>query len=256
MTQLALGVAVVIQKIDNPKECIFCGKEHQDEAAEGPHPYLNSKSTANLKKNGQQYILANRSATYHDLTKPPLVNWQKDILATGGFKAAAHHCIATKVLHNHKISGELKKIGYDPDRGSNCILLPFSNKQFSRVRAMNLAKALQKHSGGHTNEYYKAVELHLKNVAQKIEQKFCPNKKADKESVLKWMAAEESKLFRALVNIPKKAYQLHNNAFLDPGAEWGTLNDEHKFTTDGYLLEKEDYAVESQAERLNEDDPD
>lgn len=256
MTQIALGVSIDIPSTDNPEECVFCGQKHQDEKPADPVDFLSSKSTKNLKSNGQAYILGNHSTYYHDSSKPPLVDWQKDILSTGGFKAAAHHCMATKVMHKHKISGELKQAGYDPDRGSNCILLPYSNKQFSRARAMSLAKPLQKHSGGHTNEYYKQVDKHLKKISQNIEKRFCPNKKVDNETILRWMRIEESRIFNALIRIPKKAYQLHNDAFLDPRAKWGTHNDEQKYTTDGYLLEKEDYQVESQAEHINEHDPD
>lgn len=255
MAQIGENVAVSIEPTENPQKCIFCQKDHQDEKEEAPHPYQNEKNTKNLKKNGQQYIKEMHSIHYPDVDKPPLVNWSKDIRESGGYKAAAHHCIATKVLHNHTFSGELKKIGYDPDRGSNCILLPYSKRQFSRARALN--KPLQKHRGGHTGAYYEIVDEHLANLARKVEQKFCKdNKKADKETILRWMGIEERHIFNGVRSVIQEAYRLYNTSYLNPRQNWGSYDWEKGITENAYLDDKEDFTEESNAELENQDDPD
>jgi len=261
MTQVGEGIAVtLIAKVDDPEECIFCHKKHQDAKPEPPHNYAGDKNTKKLKEGGQKYAkTVEGDGLYPDPDRPPLTNWEKIIHKTGGYKAAAHHCLAVKILNKHEISGELKKAGYDCDRGSNCIMLPYSKQQFSRARAYNKigqGQALQKHRGGHTNAYYDTVKKHMKDLAQQVARKFCPTHKVDAEWLLGLMKVEERRIFNGIVSIASSAYKLYNDSFMAPRADWGTYDWEKGKEPTEYLKLEENLAEEVAAESESAEDPD
>jgi len=82
---------------------------------------------------------------------------------------------------------------------------------------------LQKHSGGHLDSYFDKVGLHVEEVGESIAVEFCASqKKADKESVLRYMEVQEKAVFNGIENLVNNAYKLLGDAFLDPNADWGS----------------------------------
>jgi hypothetical protein len=223
MTQIGESVSVIPP--GGKEKCVFCKKDHQhsEKAAKADFPRDMSK----LKKEGRVYSISNYSSHYPGVNMPPLVEWaKKDVTKTGGYKAAAHHCIALKSVSQHEISGELKEAGYDPNRGSNCSWLPYSKPQFSRARAYN--KALQKHRGGHTNSYFEKVVEHLDKVSKLTADEFCnEDETTSKEDLLYFMELQEKAIWRGLSNSFMNAYHLYNVSYLDPKAAWGSFEYEN-----------------------------
>lgn len=236
MTQLGESVAVAIDTPDNPEKCVFCGKDHQDEKAAPKHKF--PREMSKLKRQGRSETLAlGRGGRYPADDMPPLVEWSSDITATGGYKAAAHHCIALKSASDHEISGELKQAQYDPNEGSNCIWLPNSQIQFTRARAYG--KALQKHRGGHTDQYFTTVTEHISRAAKKVATKMCTeNKKASQEQLLRFIKQEEKSVWLGVASAGDVAFQLYNHSFLNPRAPWGTFPEEAGKTKAELLKEK------------------
>lgn len=217
MTQIGETVAIIPS--GGTEKCVFCQKNHQQEKAAGAHKF--ERDMDMLKKQGRTYSIANYADRYPGAHLPPLVEWQSDITHTGGYKAAAHHCIALKTASAHEISGELNEAGYNPNRGSNCSWLPYSKIQFSRARAYN--KPLQKHRGGHTDAYFDKVLEHLDKVGKMIKNDFCDkDKTADKAILLEYMEIQEKAIWQGLAKHKMKAYHLYNTSYLDPDATWGT----------------------------------
>lgn len=217
MTQIGETVAII--PTGGTEKCVFCQKNHQQEKAAVKHKF--AREMEMLKKEGRAYSITHYSSHYPGVNMPPLVMWQSDITLTGGYKAAAHHCIALKTASDHEISGELNEAGYNPNRGSNCSWLPYSKIQFSRARAYQ--KPLQKHRGGHTDTYFDKVLEHLDRVGKLIEKDFCNNKKtADKAMLLYYMELQEKAIWQGLAKHKMKAYHLYNTSYLDPNADWGT----------------------------------
>jgi hypothetical protein len=183
-----------------------------------------------LKKEGREYTISHgdRANYYPAKTLPPLVDWQKDITKTGGYKAAAHHCIALKCISNHSISGELKDAGYDPNNGRNCSWLPYSKLQFSRARAY--AMPLQKHRGGHTAAYFGKVSKHIDEISNLIEDKFCLEEQTpDKKTLLQYIGRKEDKIWKGIADPDQNAYHLYNTSYLDPTKPWGYPFPGHNF---------------------------
>lgn len=188
-----------------------------------------------LKREGRSdTISAGRSGRYPSENLPPLVEWGSDIAETGGYKAAAHHCIALKSVSEHEISGELHQAKYDPNDGSNCIWLPYSQLQFVRARAYS--KPLQKHRGGHTDQYFTTVTEHINRVAKKVATKLCTqNKKATEDQLLRYMKQEEKSLWLGVASATDVAFHLYNHSFLNPAAPWGTYPEEVGVSRQDYL---------------------
>ena len=252
MTQISLGVSVSLPS-DAKEKCVFCDKDHQDEKASSSK--FGKKNTKNLKKKGQGESKENsvRLGFYLDIEEPPLVDWGKKITPKG-YKAAAHHCLAYKCVVEHKIQGELKDAGYDPDGGHNCILLPYSNEQFSRARA--LGKPMQKHSGGHTNNYFSSVDKHLDKIANLVNKKFCSNnQKATKEKLCRYAEIQENVIWYSVARPKRSAYQLYNASYRDPEANWGVFDKEKNHTIEEYLKIPVPVQSDNNAESINEDDP-
>lgn len=252
MTQVGEKVAVIPP--EGKEKCCFCGEDHQKETPEPKASF--PRDMSKLKSEGRQYSIANYSVFYPGEDKPPLVAWQSDINKTGGYKAAAHHCIALKSIDQHEISGELKSAGYNPNRGSNCAWLPYSSLQFSRARAYGRSKALQKHSGGHTNAYFTKINGHIERVAELVEDLHCDqDEQVSKELLLEYMLEQERTIWRKLANPNDTDYHLYNHSYLDPAAPWGTfpseINKEAKeLINDGSIL-----ADDLSDEKINADDP-
>ena len=216
MTQIGESVAIIPP--GGTEKCVFCHKDHQKKKAASKHNF--ARDMGMLKKEGRAYSIQNYSSYYPGANIPPLTEWQSDISLTGGYKAAAHHCIALKTVSDHESSGELKEAEYNPNRGSNCSFLPYSKIQFSRARAYN--KPLQKHRGGHTDAYFDKVREHLDRVGKLIKADFCDNEQtADKATLLYYMQLQESAIWRGLAKHKMKAYHLYNTSYLDPDAPWG-----------------------------------
>lgn len=216
MTQIGESIAIIPP--GGKEKCCFCGKDHQEKKAAPKAEFARNMSM--LKSQGREYSIANYSGAYPGIDKAPLVEWETDINKTGGYKAAAHHCIALKSASKHVISGELKAAGYDPNRGSNCSWLPFSSLQFSRARAYG--KALQKHSGGHTAAYFTKVDLHIDRAAKLIKNNFCDeDQQGSKAELLEYMLIQERALWSGLSKHQLKSYHLYNHSYLDPTADWG-----------------------------------
>lgn len=251
MTQLGEGISVVIDKPGNEK-CVFCKKDHQDTKKAGPAKF--ERDMTKLKNEGRAYTIENYSSRYPAIDIPPLVKWEKDITKTGGYKAAAHHCIALKCASKHELSGEFKAAGYDPNRGSNCSWLPYSQVQFSRARAY--LKPLQKHRGGHTDAYFEKVDEHLDKITKLIKKKFCTdNKKAGKETMLNYLLLQEKDIWQGLADPGMNAYHLYNKSYLDPKAGWGTF-DYEKGKTEGEVKGTPSPADDdNKAEKESKNDP-
>jgi hypothetical protein len=256
MSQIGEGVSAILP--DGKEKCVFCDKEHQQDKAANSHTF--QRNMDKLKKEGRSYtITSGRVSRYPSEDLPPLVEWEKNITKTGGYKAAAHHCIALKSVSKHEMSGELKEGGYDPNGGNNCSWLPYSKVQFTRARAYN--KPLQKHRGGHTEVYFDKVTEHLDKVALNVEDNFCSdNKKADKEILLRLMAVQENALWNGLANPRMQAYHLYNTSYLAPEKEWGTFDTEKK--ANGDLIDKDEIIGapssiidDDLAEKESENDP-
>lgn len=218
MTQLGEGVGPGVLTGDGDEKCVFCGEDHQDERAAPKHEF--ARDMNKLKSEGRSHTKATERVTkYPDAERPPLVPWGSDITSTGGYKAAAHHCIALKTASEHALSGEMHAAGYDPNRGSNCIWLPYSRQQFARARAYN--KALQKHRGGHTNEYFLKVKAHLDQVAKLVEEEACPDEQVSEKDFLEFLTAQESAIWNGVANSLTTGYHLYNESYLNPRAPWG-----------------------------------
>lgn len=249
MTQI--GEAVAIIPPGGKEKCVFCQKDHQEKKAAAKSTF--DRDMTKLKKEGRAYSIENYSSYYPGANLPPLVEWEADILKTGGYKAAAHHCIALKTVSNHKISGELKEAGYNPNRGSNCSWLPYSQIQFSRARAYK--KPMQKHRGGHTDAYFDKVLEHVDNVSKLIKNDFCDNEKtADKETLLRYMGLEEESIWRGLAKHKMRAYHLYNTSYLNPDAKWGE-HDYEKGKTEHDVIGMPSTADDAKAENESSDDP-
>jgi len=256
MTQIGESVALIVDTGGDKETCIFCESDHQEDEAAPAHKF--ERSMYKLKREGRvETIALGRSPKYPDEAKPPLVEWSKDISTTGGYKAAAHHCVALKTASEHRISGELKEAEYDPNDGSNCIWLPYSKLQFIRARAYS--KPLQKHRGGHTDQYFTTVKKHIDKVADNISGKFCSeNNKASKEILLRYIKAEEKHIWMGVASAFIPAYQLYNASFLDPQAPWGTHDEEIGKTKADYLglpVAPAQMADDEAAEAESADDP-
>ena len=219
MTQVGESIASIPP--GGKEKCAFCQKNHQENKPAGRFNF--PRNMATLKKEGRAWSIQHYSRYYPGVNAPPLVEWQSDISKTGGYKAAAHHCIALKTASQHEISGELNDAGYDPNRGSNCSWLPYSKIQFSRARAYN--KALQKHRGGHTDAYFGKVLDHLDKVAKLVKADFCDKDNlTDKKTLLYFMELQERSIWQGLAKANMKAYHLYNNSYLDPDADWETFD--------------------------------
>jgi hypothetical protein len=256
VTQIGESVSVIIDIGADKEECIFCQKAHQDEKAASAHEF--PRDMSKLKKEGRVETIASfRSARYPSESIPPLVEWSKDIGSTGGYKAAAHHCIALKTASQHRISGELHEAGYDPNDGSNCIWLPYSRLQFVRARAYS--KALQKHRGGHTDQYFKTVEKHIDRVPDNVAKKFCvEDKKTSKQKLLRYIKAQEKSVWMGVASASDVAYHLYNASFLDPKDPWGTYEEEKGKTKADFIGEPvgaAQQAVDDAAESDSAEDP-
>ncbi|UCC71418.1 MAG: AHH domain-containing protein [Gemmatimonadota bacterium] len=248
MTQIGESVAIIPP--GGKQKCVFCEEGHQQEKAAGPHTF--NRDMSKLKKEGRAYTVSSEYiARYPSATMPPLVEWQRDI--TGGYKAAAHHCVALKTVSQHALSGELNEAGYDPNDGSNCIWLPYSRAQFIRARACG--KALQKHRGGHTNEYFQTVARHLDDLQSNVEDKFCPEKQPDKETVLRWIKIEESDIWNGIANVVHEGYHLYNQSYLNPNAPWGYYEEERNETAPEVLNQTIDPIDDKAAEEESAEDP-
>jgi hypothetical protein len=106
--------------------------------------------------------------------------------------------------------------------------------QFIRARAHS--KPLQKHRGGHTNQYFKTVEKHIDRVSDNIAKKFCTEKeKAPKERVLRFIKNEEKQIWMAVAAAFDVAYHLYNTSFLDPSLPWGSYDEEAGKRQSDYL---------------------
>jgi hypothetical protein len=256
LSQIGESVSIDIDTSKPKIECVFCGKKHQDEAA--AEPYKFKKSMKTLKENGRKIsqTIFSRLIAYPQQNIPPLVEWSSNsnLTSIGGYKAAAHHCIAFSKIDNHKISGELHKAGYDPNGGYNCIWLPYSRKQFIRARAYG--KGLQKHRGGHTKQYFITVEKHIDRISDNVKKKFCfSDKKVSKALLIKYISLQEQSLWRGVASAKIPAYQLYNNSFLDPNVDWGTYNEEKDITKDEYLGIEIPFSDDDAAEQESKEDP-
>ena len=108
MTQIGESVSLIVDTGGDKETCIFCESDHQDEAPAPAHNF--GRDMSKLKREGRRETISlGRSPHYPDEEKPPLVEWPKDITRIGGYKAAAHHCVALKTASAHRISGELKE---------------------------------------------------------------------------------------------------------------------------------------------------
>jgi len=249
MTQIGESVSVIPPS--GKQKCVFCNEDHQKEKAAAKASF--PRDMTKLKNEGRQYSRENYSSYYPDENKPPLVKWQKIITITGGYKAAAHHCIALKSVGNHEISGELKEADYNPNRGSNCCWLPYSSPQFSRARAYN--KALQKHRGGHTNAYFTKVDKHIQKVSDLIEDNFCfEDKVVSKEILLEYMKIQEKMIWQGLASHVMEDYHLYNKSYLNPDAQWGAYDYEKGKTKNDVTKENTPLADDIQAESESEND--
>lgn len=245
MTQIGESIAVIPP--GGKEKCAFCGRDHQKEKAAEEHNFPRDMKT--LKKEGRIYSIDKYSSYYPGTGLPPLVEWEREITKTGGYKAAAHHCIALKTVSAHEISGELNDAGYDPNRGSNCSWLPYSTVQFSRARAYD--RPLQKHRGGHAKTYFDKVLEHLDKVSKLVKAEFCYEEKtADKATLLYYMELQERRIWRGLANARMKAYHLYNNSYLDPDVPWGYYEQEKGKTKEdliGMPSPPDDEAAESES---------
>lgn len=216
---------------EGKQKCVFCDQDHQDEPKAPAHSF--ARDMPKLKSEGrQETIKLGRSGRYPADNWPPLVEWEREI--TNGYKAAAHHCIALCSVNAHRISGELHQAGYDPNNGSNCIWLPYSDLQFVRARAYS--KPLQKHRGGHTDAYFSMVDRRLDYISSKIAAKFCnDNTKIDKELLLKYVKIEENVIWLGIASAKNPVYYLYNKSFLSPSSDWGTYEKELNITKPQFL---------------------
>lgn len=261
MPQFGEGIAVAIINVKNEdkQECVFCEKKHQDEEAAKKHTFERNMST--LKSEGRRVTrTSSRIMRYPDADKPPLVDWKSDPkLKLGGYKAAAHHCIALETVSKHPMSGELHAAGYDPNGGNNCIWLPYNREQFIRSRAYGRFRALQKHRGGHTNSYFQQVENHLERVAESVEKKCCKrNEKVSRKRLLRYMSFAENKLWEIIARATDSPYHLYSESFLDPNVPWGAYEEEQGINKNDYLgvdLSDGLLADDDAAESENEEDP-
>lgn len=204
-------------------QCIFCHADHQDEEAAPPHTF-NRQGMDKLKREGRAECKANRSNFYPGESMAPLEPWVAGKTAIG-YKAAAHHCLALSTVSEHRISGELHAAGYDPNRGTNCIWLPYSATQFSKARAYD--KPLQKHRGRHTSSYFNAVKKHIDHVADRVGVIFCTRKmKIPKERLLRYMLHQEHVVWHKIASAKDTDYHLYATSFQDPHAPWGTYEKE------------------------------
>ncbi len=228
MTQLGEGVAIGLAPAGD-KPCVFCQESHQDKKKAPAHNF--PRAMSKLKSEGRQVTLAtDRKAFYPGIAMSPLVEWSSNIQLTGGYKAAAHHCIALKTASDHRLSGEIHEAGYDPNRGGNCIWLPYSLPQFIRARAYG--RGMQKHRGGHTDQYFETVAKHLDLLAQQVENKFCAqDKKCSKEEFLALITQRETDIWVGVAMVPSNSYKLYNQSYLDFRAPWGSFDDENGHST-------------------------
>lgn len=253
MTQIGEAVAIALPG-DDKQKCVFCQKDHQEEEPAGPHEFPRNMGT--LKKDGRKATRENgtRSPRYPGTDLPPLVEWQADISKTGGYKAAAHHCIALKCASKHKLSGEFNEAGYDPNNGNNCCWLPYSKLQFSRARAYEAP--LQKHRGGHTNAYFEKVDDHLDKVRISISKYFCNiDKQASKKHLLKFLEVQENSIWGGITSSVMTAYHLYNDSYLDPLAPWGSFDAEKNKSKADVIGAPTPAADDSDAESESAEDP-
>jgi hypothetical protein len=254
MSQIGEPVAIAIIPAGSKKKCIFCEKDHQDEKPAPKHTF--PRDMAKLKREGRSETIAlGRSGRYPAEAKPPLKEWERDIETTGGYKAAAHHCIALKTASDHKISGELKTAKYDPNDGSNCSWLPYSQLQFVRARAYN--KPLQKHRGGHTEAYFNNVKIHIDHVAKQIAKKFCTeDQKISHEKLRQYMKQQEDAIWMGIASANSPKYHLYNSSYLNPNAKWGSYPEEVGKTREEFLGQTLSSAQEAEdaAEGAESDD--
>ena len=232
-------------------KCAFCQKDHQKKKAAAKHTF--PRDMSKLKSEGRTHSIANYSGRYPGAKVPPLTEWSKEITKTGGYKAAAHHCVALKEASAHRMSGELKAADYDPNEGSNCMWLPYSRAQFIRGRAY--MKPLQKHRGGHTDMYFQTVAAQIESVAEHIEKEFCPEKAPDKKTVVRLMKQRENMIWLGISNTSKKAYHLYNSSFLDPKKKWGSYDEEVGVSREDFLDNDTGAADDASAESDSADDP-
>lgn len=241
---------------EGDKLCIFCEEKHQDEERDAvAHEF--KKEMSGFKVRGRAYTReSNRRHLYPELDLPPLVEWAgKDIIEIGGYKAAAHHCIAFKTLNAHKLVNEIYASGYDPNRGENCIWLPYSRPQFLRARAYN--RGLQKHQGGHSGEYYALIERHLNHVQDRVKSAFCAQRiKCPRNRFLMFLTLREDEIWWSVALVSKTGYRLYADAYLDCSVPWGSF-DEEKGGKNKFLKAKLDKKTEMQDEseaKESEDD--
>lgn len=251
MTQVGESVTVFIPEDQGPEKCVFCEKDHDNEK---PSTHTFPRDMSKLKREGRDFCKQKRLSRYVSMDAPPLVEWGPDI--TIGFKAAAHHCIALETISKHRISGKAKKAGYDPNRGSNCVWLPYNRNQFSRARAHG--KPLQKHSGGHLDGYFKTVETFLEQVAGKVIREFCTQSKGlDKASFDRYMLGIEGQIWVGVSRAVQDKYRLHGDGvFQDCNAEWGTFDEENGLTRASFLKSSgSGTPKDNSAESSSSDDP-
>lgn len=265
MTQVGEGTQVTIISIEvgQGKECVFCGKSHQDE--DPLEKFTFKRNMQKLKNEGRSVTIAgSRAMRYPGEDKPPLTDWKSDpLLKSGGYKAAAHHCIALSTLSDHEISGELHAAGYDPNNGNNCIWLPYNQEQFMRARAYGPFRGMQKHRGKHAGTYFEMVKSHLGRVTQLVELGFCKHqRKVSKGRLLRYMRYTENNLWGHVANATDTAYFLYTeSSFLDPRPPWGAYPEEEGITETEYLGADtsanhlaDDAAVEDATENGDDDD--
>lgn len=249
MAQVGESVAVIPP--GGTQKCVFCEKDHQDKKAASKHTF--ARDMSQLKREGRAHSIEHYSGRYPGDRLPPLTEWSKEISTTGGYKGAAHHCVALKTASAHRMSGELKAAGYEPNQGSNCMWLPYSRTQFIRARAYQ--RALQKHRGGHTDAYFQTVARQIEAVAALIEKKFCPDERPDKASVIRFMKQKEGQIWLGISNSVKSEYHLYNASYLDPKKPWGFYDEENGLDHEDYLGHPTSIDDDEAAEQESADDP-
>ncbi len=140
-----------------------------------------------------------------------------------GYKVQAHHCISCSVMQsvNKKQVAKLaKQSGYDINNVNNGLALP---KYFGHMTIHDL----QRHSGGHSDEYYGHVEAELKDFHLAFEGADCKDKET-RENILGALEAIENKIRQMLTGKSPSWWlyawskDLYNGDYRDEGL--GNLN--------------------------------
>lgn len=110
-----------------------------------------------------------------------------------GYPVQAHHCISCSVMQEvakKQVAKLAKQSGYDINNGNNGLALP---KYFGH---MKLDK-LQRHSGGHSEEYYKHVADELMEFHRTFKDADCEDEET-KQDILDALQNIENKIRRLL----------------------------------------------------------